>query len=46
VGLPFQPRLASGLIGGVGEDARSVAGTIARRLAEAAPLRVTGRAAA
>ncbi len=46
VGLPFQTRLASGLIGGVGEDARSVAGTIARRLAEAAPLPLTGRAAA
>jgi putative flavoprotein involved in K+ transport len=46
VGLPFQTRLASGLIGGVGEDARSVAGTIAGRLAEVAPVRLTGRAAA
>jgi putative flavoprotein involved in K+ transport len=32
VGLPFQTRLASGLIGGVGEDAGSVAGVIASRL--------------
>lgn len=32
VGLPFQTRLASGLIGGVGEDARFVADEIARRL--------------
>jgi putative flavoprotein involved in K+ transport len=32
VGLPYQTRLASGLIGGVGEDASSVAGMIARRL--------------
>ncbi len=35
VGLPFQTRLASGLIGGVGEDARSVAEVIARRLSRA-----------
>lgn len=34
VGLPFQTRLASGLIGGVGEDARSVAEVIARRLCQ------------
>ena len=33
VGLPFQTRLASALIGGVGEDAASVAQVIARRLA-------------
>jgi putative flavoprotein involved in K+ transport len=32
VGLPFQTRLASGLIGGVGEDAAFVAATIANRL--------------
>jgi putative flavoprotein involved in K+ transport len=32
VGLPFQTRLASGLIGGVGEDARFVADVIANRL--------------
>jgi putative flavoprotein involved in K+ transport len=32
VGLPFQTRLASGLIGGVGVDARSVAEVIVRRL--------------
>jgi putative flavoprotein involved in K+ transport len=35
VGLPFQTRLASGLIGGVGEDAGFVAGVIAKRLSEA-----------
>jgi len=35
VGLPFQTRLASGLIGGVGEDAGFVAGVIAGRLSEA-----------
>jgi putative flavoprotein involved in K+ transport len=35
VGLPFQTRLASALIGGVGEDAGFVAGLIARRLSEA-----------
>jgi putative flavoprotein involved in K+ transport len=34
VGLPFQTRLASGLIGGVGEDARHVAEVIAERLRE------------
>ena len=33
VGLPFQTRLASALIGGVGADAASVAQVIARRLA-------------
>jgi putative flavoprotein involved in K+ transport len=33
VGLPFQTRLSSALIGGVGEDAASVAEVIARRLA-------------
>jgi putative flavoprotein involved in K+ transport len=32
VGLPFQTRLASALIGGVGEDAAFVAGEIAKRL--------------
>ena len=32
VGLPFQTRLASGLIGGVGEDAALVATVIANRL--------------
>ena len=32
VGLPFQTRLASALIGGMGEDAAFVAGEIARRL--------------
>jgi putative flavoprotein involved in K+ transport len=32
VGLPYQTRLASGLIGGVGEDARAVAEVIAGRL--------------
>lgn len=36
VGLQFQTRLASALIGGVGEDARMVAATIARRLDQAA----------
>ncbi|GAC1510554.1 MAG: NAD(P)/FAD-dependent oxidoreductase [Candidatus Dormibacteraceae bacterium] len=35
VGLPFQTRLASGLIGGVGEDAAFVAATIANRLRQA-----------
>ncbi|TMB41610.1 MAG: FAD-dependent oxidoreductase [Chloroflexi bacterium] len=35
VGLPFQTRLASGLIGGVGEDARFIAEVIARRLRQA-----------
>lgn len=35
VGLPFQTRLASGLIGGVGEDAGLVADVIAKRLSEA-----------
>jgi putative flavoprotein involved in K+ transport len=38
VGLPFQTRLASGLIGGVGEDARLVAGVIAGRLRQAKAL--------
>jgi putative flavoprotein involved in K+ transport len=33
VGLPFQTKLASALVGGVGEDAASVAQVIARRLA-------------
>ena len=36
VGLPFQTRLASALIGGVGEDARSVAALIAARGAPSA----------
>jgi len=35
VGLPFQTRLAARLIGGGGQDASSVAATIARRLGEA-----------
>jgi putative flavoprotein involved in K+ transport len=35
VGLPFQTRLASGLIGGVGEDAGFVADAIAGRLRRA-----------
>ncbi|MFI5282125.1 MAG: flavin-containing monooxygenase [Candidatus Dormibacterales bacterium] len=35
MGLPFQTRLASGLIGGQGPDATFVAETIAKRLAEA-----------
>jgi putative flavoprotein involved in K+ transport len=35
MGLPFQTRLASGLIGGQGPDAAFVAETIATRLAEA-----------
>jgi putative flavoprotein involved in K+ transport len=42
VGLPFQTRLASGLIGGVGEDASFVAEVIARRLREADDLKHTG----
>jgi putative flavoprotein involved in K+ transport len=42
VGLPFQTRLASGLIGGVGEDAGFVAGVIARRLSEAGERRHVG----
>jgi putative flavoprotein involved in K+ transport len=37
VGLPFQTRLASALIGGVGEDAAFIAATIANRLREARP---------
>ncbi|TMC10505.1 MAG: FAD-dependent oxidoreductase [Chloroflexi bacterium] len=39
VGLPFQTRLASGLIGGVGEDAGFVADAIATRLRHAHELR-------
>ena len=42
VGLPSQTRLASGLIGGVGEDASSVAEVIAIRLRQAAGLKRTG----
>jgi len=38
VGLPYQTRLASGLIGGVGEDARSVAEMIAGRLRQSEQL--------
>ena len=38
VGLPYQTRLASGLIGGVGEDARFVAEAIAGRLRHAGEL--------
>ena len=42
VGLPYQTRLASGLIGGVGEDARSVAEVIAARLRQAEELQPAG----
>ena len=42
VGLPYQTRLASGLIGGVGEDARSVAEVIAGRLRHAEELQPAG----
>jgi putative flavoprotein involved in K+ transport len=42
VGLPYQTRLASGLIGGVGEDARSVAEVIAGRLRQAEELLPAG----
>jgi len=45
VGLPFQTRLASALIGGVGQDARSVAEVIARRLSQAEAIHQTARAA-
>jgi len=46
VGLPFQTRLASALVGGVGEDAASVARVIARRLASRpAPVALTAQAA-
>jgi putative flavoprotein involved in K+ transport len=37
MGLPFQTRLTSALIGGVGEDARFVADVISRRLFQAGP---------
>jgi len=40
MGLPFQTRLASGLIGGQGPDAALVAETIARRLAVSARMAV------
>jgi len=46
VGLPFQTRLASGLIGGVGEDARSVAEVIARRIRRADAIHQTATRAA
>jgi putative flavoprotein involved in K+ transport len=42
VGLPFQTRLASGLIGGVGEDAALVATTIANRLGQAGQVQDAG----
>jgi putative flavoprotein involved in K+ transport len=42
VGLPYQTRLASGLIGGVGEDARLVAEVIAERLGQADDLPHSG----
>jgi len=42
VGLPFQTRLASGLIGGVGEDAALVATTIASRLRQAGQVQDAG----
>ncbi len=41
VGLPYQTRLASGVIGGVGEDASSVAEVIAGRLRLAGELERT-----
>jgi putative flavoprotein involved in K+ transport len=41
VGLPYQTRLASGLIGGVGEDARSVAEVIKGRLSLTGDLKRT-----
>jgi putative flavoprotein involved in K+ transport len=41
VGLPYQTRLASGLIGGVGEDARSVAEVIVGRLRPTGELKRT-----
>jgi putative flavoprotein involved in K+ transport len=40
VGLPYQTRLASGLIGGVGEDARFVAEVIAGRIRQAGELQL------
>ena len=48
MGLPFQTRLASGLIGGQGPDATFVAETIATRLGEAGriPIRTAATAAA
>jgi len=42
VGLPYQTRLASGLIGGVGQDARFVAEVIAGRLGRAGELQRVG----
>lgn len=42
VGLPFQTRLASGLIGGVGEDASFIADEIASRLRKADQLQHEG----
>ncbi len=42
VGLPYQTRLASGLIGGVGQDARFVAEVIAGRLGRAGDLEPAG----
>jgi putative flavoprotein involved in K+ transport len=46
MGLPFQTRLASGLIGGQGPDAAFVAETIATRLAEAGRVALPTTAAA
>lgn len=46
MGLPFQTRLASGLIGGQGPDAAFVAETIATRLAEAGRIDVPAAAPA
>jgi putative flavoprotein involved in K+ transport len=46
MGLPFQTRLASGLIGGQGQDAAFVAETIATRLAEAGRVAVPTTATA
>ncbi|TFC93250.1 NAD(P)/FAD-dependent oxidoreductase [Cryobacterium sp. TMT3-29-2] len=37
IGLPFQTRLASSFIGGVGDDAEALARTIAARLSEESP---------
>jgi putative flavoprotein involved in K+ transport len=46
MGLPFQTRLASGLIGGQGPDAAFVAETIATRLAESGRMAVSASAPA
>jgi hypothetical protein len=46
MGLPFQTRLASGLIGGQGPDATFVAETIATRLGEAGRIAIPTAATA